>query len=277
METQNYTIHTETFDGPLDLLLHLIKKNKMDIMNIKLSEITAEYLYYLKDRSMVNPSREGDFLMTASTLIYIKSRSLLPKPELLQEESPEDKLLHTLIEYEKIQKISKMLKEKEGQTLLLWKREEVEDSFESKDIQLTEVSSFQLAEVFMKIVGKKDKEEFLYIDSKEYSIEKKWDEIQEAMKSDGFLDFDKYIAGLDNLQEILVSFFTILEMMKQKIIMGVQKELFAPISLWIQERSKEEINAPLLEDDPDASPDWESTGAFDSLMDIGSDGPEVIQ
>ncbi|MCP4153148.1 MAG: segregation/condensation protein A [bacterium] len=232
MDTDSYSIHTDAFDGPLDLLLHLIKKKKMDIMNIQLSEITSEYLYHLKDKTKVNPSREGDFLMTASTLIYIKSRSLLPKPDILDEESPEEKLIQTLIEYDKIQKISKLLKEMEGQTILLWKREEVIEKFDSKEFQLEEVSSFQLAEVFMNIVKKKDKEEFLYIDSKEYSIEKKWDEILEVMEPDGYLDFFKYIDTLEHIEEILVSFFTILEMMKQKIVHGVQKTLFGPINLW---------------------------------------------
>ena len=74
MEPETYNVHTEFFEGPLDLLLHLVRKNKMDIKDIKISQITSEYLYYLEDKSRINLSREGDFLMTASTLIYIKSR-----------------------------------------------------------------------------------------------------------------------------------------------------------------------------------------------------------
>ncbi len=233
METENYSVQSETFEGPLDLLLHLIKKNKMDIMNIQLSEITAEYLYYLRENKSLNPSREGDFLMTASTLIYIKSRSLLPQPEVVQEdESPEDRLIHTLIEYDKIQKISKLLKEMETQTRVLWKRKEVVEKFDSTEFELESVSSFQLAEVFLNIVKKKEKEEFLYIDSKEYSIESKWEEILELLEDTGFLDFDAYVESLQHIEDILVSFFTILEMMKQRIIVGVQKQLFAPISIF---------------------------------------------
>lgn len=237
-----YSVHTEAFEGPLDLLLHLIKKKKMDIMEVKLSEITSEYLYYLEDRSRLNPSREGDFLMTASTLIYIKSRSLLPKPEILDEESPEQRLLHTLIEYDKIQKISKLLKEMEHQELLLWKREEVIESFDSKEFKLEEVSAFQLAEIFLNIVKKKEKEDFLYIDAKDYSIEKKWNELSELFAAHGYLNFTEYVASLDNIQEILVSFFTILEMIKQRIVVGVQKQLFDTISLWrVDEDEKEPV------------------------------------
>ncbi len=236
----SYSVHSEAFEGPLDLLLHLIKKKKMDIMEVKLSEITSEYLYYLEDRRNINPSREGDFLMTASTLIYIKSRSLLPKPEILEEESPEQRLLHTLIEYDKIQKISKLLKEMEYQELMLWKREEVMESFDSKEFKLEEVTAFQLAEIFLNIVKKKEKEDFLYIDAKNYSIERKWNEVLELLGSDGYLNFTEYVASLDSIQEILVSFFTILEMIKQRVIMGVQKKLFDPISLWRVDKNEAE-------------------------------------
>jgi segregation and condensation protein A len=228
-----FNVHTEVFEGPLDLLLHLIKKNKMDILDIKIAEITSEYLYYLEDRSQINPSREGDFLMTASTLIYIKSRSLLPRPEILEdEETPEQKLVHTLIEYDKVQKISRMLKELEGQELLLWKREEVIENFENKEFRLEQVSPFQLAEIFLYLVKKKEKEEFLFIDSKNYSIEKKWQEILKLLETNGYINFNTYIESLDSLEEILVSFFTILELIKQRIIIGVQKRMFDTISLW---------------------------------------------
>jgi segregation and condensation protein A len=232
-ESEGYKIRTEQFEGPLDLLLHLIKKNKMDIMEVKISEITSEYLYYLRDRSRINPSREGDFLMTAATLIYIKSRSLLPKPEILQDEdSVEDRLINTLIEYDKIQKISYMLKDMEAQTLVLWKREEITEKFESREFELEEVSSFQLAEVFLNIVKKKEGESFLYIDSKEYSIERKWNEILALLEPDGYLDFFEYVATLETIQDVLVSFFCILEMIKRRVIVGVQKKLFGTISLW---------------------------------------------
>ena len=232
-EEDTYKVHTETFEGPMDLLLHLIKKNKMDILDIRLSEITSEYLSYLNDRTRLNPEREGDFIMTAGTLIYIKSRSLLPRPEALQEESPEEKLVNTLIEYDKIQKISKLLKELESQEIILWKREEIIEHFDNKEFHLEEVSAFQLAEIFLNIVKRSEKEEYLYVDSKEYSIEKKWGEIEEVITAaGGYLNFAEYIETLDCIEDVLVSFFTILEMIKRRVLLGVQKELFAPISLW---------------------------------------------
>lgn len=213
-------------------MLHLIRKNKMNIMDVKLSEITSEYLYYLESQKGINPSREGDFLMTASTLIYIKSRSLLPRPEILQEESPETQLINTLIEYDKIQKISSMLKELEDNELVLWRREEVTESFAHKEFELKEVTSFQLAEVFMNLVRKKEKEEFLYIETKHYSIQGKRDEILQILDDKGYIDFNEYVEGLDTIEEVLVSFFTLLEMVKRSLVIAIQKKLFDSISVW---------------------------------------------
>lgn len=233
MDQDSYKVQTEIFEGPLDLLLHLIKKNKMNILDIRLSEITNEYLDYLENRRGINPSREGDFLMTASTLIYIKSRQLLPKPESLEEDNPEDQLVHTLIEYEKIQKISKLLKEMEKAESLLWKRKEVKEDFGEKEFELQEVTSFQLAEVFMNLVKKKEKEEFMYVQGKEYSIEGKRDEILELLaEPESCLNFNEYVEGLDSMQDIVVSFFVILEMMKRQLVIAVQKRLFDTIYLW---------------------------------------------
>lgn len=233
MESQVYRVHTEFFEGPLDLLLHLIRKNKMNIMDVRLSDITSEYLYYLKQEQGINLAREGDFLMTASTLIYIKSRSLLPRPEILaEEESPEEALRHRLIEYDKVQKISKLLKELEGEELLLWKREEVFERFDNMEFDLEDISSFQLAEIFLSLVKKREKEEFLYIESKNYTVEVKRQEILELLEAKGFIDFNEYVAGLDSIEEILVSFFTLLEMVRQRLIIAVQKRLFDTISVW---------------------------------------------
>jgi segregation and condensation protein A len=238
METDVYKVQTEFFEGPLDLLLHLIRKNKMNIMDVKISDITSEYLYYLQNSTGINPAREGDFLMTASTLIYIKSRSLLPRPEDLEEDSPETKLMHTLIEYDKIQKISKLLQVMESETILLWKREAISESFENKEFDIEEISTFQLAEVFLNIVKKKDKEEFLYIESKNYSIDKQKKEILDILEKENYLDFNAYAKNLDSLEEIIVSFFALLEMVKQHLVVAVQKRLFDTISVWKNNNAK---------------------------------------
>jgi segregation and condensation protein A len=227
-----YQVQTEYFEGPLDLLLYLIRKNKMNILDVSISEITSEYLYHLKNCQGINPSREGDFLMTASTLIYIKSRSLLPRPDSSDDQSPEDKLIHTLIEYDKIQKISRLLQEMETHTLLLWKREEVSEHFENKEFDIEEVSTFQLAEIFLNIVKKKEKDDTLYLESKGYSLEKKIEEILRLIETNKYLNFFEYVDMLDTLEEILVSFFALLEMVKRRLVVAIQKRVFDSISVW---------------------------------------------
>lgn len=232
MYSEKYEVQTEFFEGPLDLLLHLVNKKRMNILDIKVSDITSEYLDYLMNKRGINPSRESDFLMTASTLIYIKSRSLLPAPEIYNEESLEDKLINTLAEYDKIQKITKLLKQMEKDEVLLWKREEVSENFETREFDIKEISSFQLAEVFLNLIKKKDREEFVNIKSRDFSIQKKQEEILEILETKGYLNFSEYIEMLDSIEEFLVAFFSLLDMVKRGIIIALQKRLFDTISVW---------------------------------------------
>ncbi len=238
MEEAGYKVHIKEFDGPLDLLLHLIRKNRMDIRDIQLSKITSEYLGYLEENRGINPSREGDFLMTASILIYIKSRSLLPRPESLADESAEERLVNTLIEYDKVQKISQILKNMEKNERLLMRREDVPENFEEKEYDLEEVSSFQLAELFINMVHKKNRKPGVTIDSKAYSIEDKQIEILDLLKTSDYLDFSEYMSNLEDLEDVLVSFFTLLELVKQKTIVAVQKKRFGTISVWSREKQQ---------------------------------------
>ena len=111
LETKKYAIKTEKFEGPLDLLCHLIDKNKMDIYDINLSEITDQYISYLKEQEKLNLEIASEFLVMASTLLYLKSKKLLPKQEEEEEEITEEELIKRIIEYKKFKEISKKLKE----------------------------------------------------------------------------------------------------------------------------------------------------------------------
>jgi len=101
LETNKYAIKIENFEGPIDLLLHLIDKNKMNICDVKLSEITDQYIEYIKKMEEMNLEITSEFLVMASTLIYIKSKSILPKNVEEEEEISEEELLHRIIEYKK--------------------------------------------------------------------------------------------------------------------------------------------------------------------------------
>ena len=99
LETQKYAIKIENFEGPLDLLCHLIEKNKMDIYDIHLNEITDQYIQYLNQMEKMNLEIASEFVVMASTLLYLKSKNLLPKQEEEEEELTEEELIRRIIEY----------------------------------------------------------------------------------------------------------------------------------------------------------------------------------
>ena len=110
LETNKYAIKIENFEGPLDLLCHLIDKNKMNINDIRLSEITDQYIDYINKMEKMNLEVTSEFLIMASTLIYLKSKSLLPKDNEEEEEISEEELLRRIIEYKKYKEMTKTLR-----------------------------------------------------------------------------------------------------------------------------------------------------------------------
>lgn len=111
LETKKYSIKIDNFEGPLDLLCHLIDKNKMNIYDINLSKITDQYIDYLNEQKKMNLEIASEFLIMASTLLYLKSKNLLPKVEEEEDEITSEELIRRIIEYKKFKEISKVLKE----------------------------------------------------------------------------------------------------------------------------------------------------------------------
>lgn len=111
LETNKYAIKLDNFEGPLDLLCHLVDKNKMDINQIKISEITDQYIDYINKMQELNLDVTSEFILMSSTLLFIKSKSLLPKQVEDEAELTEEELIHRIIEYKKYKEISKKLKE----------------------------------------------------------------------------------------------------------------------------------------------------------------------
>ena len=111
LETNKYSIKLNNFEGPLDLLCHLIDKNKMDIYDINLSEITDQYIEFLNQMEQMNLEVTSEFLVMSSTLLYLKSKHLLPKVDEEEEEITEEELIRRIIEYKKYKEITKKLKE----------------------------------------------------------------------------------------------------------------------------------------------------------------------
>lgn len=111
LETNKYEIKIENFEGPLDLLCYLIEKNKLNIFDVKISDITDQYIDYINQMEQMNLEVTSEFIIMASTLLYLKSKTLLPKDTVEEEEITEEELLQRIIEYKKYKEISKQFKE----------------------------------------------------------------------------------------------------------------------------------------------------------------------
>lgn len=232
-EARDYQVNLGVFQGPLDLLLFLIRKKKIDIHDIPIATITGEYLIHLEKKETINLEREGEFLLMASLLIYIKSQMLLPREsEWEDEDDPRKILVERLLDFQKIKAASSLLKEKEDQQTKLWKRTIHPPLPEVDEADMVEVSLFELAEAFLTLMKRKEKDDFRLIHGKEYSLEEKMKEIIDRLKQDGYLDFCEYFYGQESIEEALISFFCLLELIKAHIVIAVQETLFHPIKVW---------------------------------------------
>ena len=232
-EARDYQVNLEVFQGPLDLLLFLIRKKKIDIHDIPIATVTREYLSYLQKKEKINLEREGEFLLIASLLIYIKSQMLLPREsEPGDEEDPRKILVDRLLDFQKIKAASTLLREKEDQQTKIWKRSAPPPAPMTEEMEVVEVSLFELAEAFLSLMKKKEQENVRLIHGKEYSLEEKMKELIDRLKEHGYLDFLEYFSAQESIEEALISFFCLLELIKACVVIAVQESLFHPIKVW---------------------------------------------
>jgi len=239
IESPGYQVNLDVFQGPLDLLLFLIRKKKIDIHNIPIATITREYLSYLENKERINLEREAEFLFVAALLIYIKSQMLLPREKPLEdEEDPRQVLVNRLLEYQKIKAACSILRQKEEHELPKWKRDIPAPKLLSEELDLTEVSLFNLAEAFFILMKRKERENVQIIRGKEYSMEAKMNEIIEFLRKNRYLDFNEYFERQNTIEEALVSFFCLLELIKARVVYAVQETLFQTIKVWLRKESR---------------------------------------
>ncbi|MBE0460292.1 MAG: segregation/condensation protein A [Candidatus Aminicenantes bacterium] len=237
METQkSYQVQLDVFQGPLDLLLFLIRKKKIDIHDIPIATITKEYLKYLNNKEKINLEREAEFLLIATLLIYIKSQMLLPREKVLEDDDdPRQILVNRLLDHQKIKAACHILREKEQNQLKIWQRTSYPPQVKTDEIELTEISLFNLTEAFFSLMKKKQKENIKILEGKKYSIEDKMKEIINILNENSFLDFSTYFTQQDSIEEALISFFSLLELIRAKLVIAVQESLFHPIKVWLLE------------------------------------------
>jgi len=233
-----YEIKLDIFEGPLDLLLYLIKKNEIDIYNIPIALITDQYLDYLEIMRSLNLDLAGEYLVLASTLIHIKSRLLLPQEEDDDSEDQQDprvELVQQLLEYRSYKEAALRL---DGRLLLerdVFKRayplpetQEADDS----DPQDIELNLFDLVAAFQKIVAQLGKEEYLQIEGEHMSLADRISEIMERLMQAGNLVFQDLFDRLADRRMIIYTLLAILELMKLRIIKVYQSGPFGVIRIF---------------------------------------------
>lgn len=231
------SIKLEVFEGPLDLLFHLIEKAKIDIYDIPIAEITEQYINYLNMMKSLDIDLASDFLVMAATLLVIKSKMLLPKASVDEEDSedPRDELVIKLIEYKKFKEVSNILREKYSiNEKSIFKSSELADalidSFELPD----KISIELLVEKFQSILLKKEKNkeiEYKKVYRDNFTIDEKIDEILNCLSYNKWTRFDELMTYYDNKLEIIISFLALLELIKSKEVYAKQTNNFDRILL----------------------------------------------
>jgi segregation and condensation protein A len=234
-----YEIKLDVFEGPLDLLLYLIRKNEIDIYNIPISLITEQYLQYLELMRSLNLDLAGEYLLLASTLIHIKSRLLLPPAEGEEEEEeggdPRAELVRQLIEYQAfkeaaLQLAARPLLERDVFTRGAAEERPAEAPAEmERDI---EVDVFELVAAFRRIVAALDPSEDLAFDTEKMSLADRISEIMELLSRQGQLTFEELLGEGRERRRIVYSFLAILELMKLRMIRAFQTGPFGTIRLF---------------------------------------------
>ncbi len=238
-ENIDYAIKLDIFEGPLDLLLYLIKKNEIDIYNIPIALITKQYLQYLQIIKSLNLDLAGEYLVMASTLIHIKSKMLLPVPEETSdeetEEDPRAELVRQLLEYQTFKEAAAAL---EGRPLLerdvFTRSAPIDDIIEepgSDEEELIEVNVFELIEAFHRLVARLDKKELLEIDLEKMSLTDTINEVMERVTREKSLTFEELLGERFDRRRIVYTFLAILELIKMKMVKAYQTAAFGVIRI----------------------------------------------
>jgi segregation and condensation protein A len=251
----------DSFEGPLDLLLHLIDKAEIDIHEVSISEITIQYMDYLHAMKELELEVTSEFLVMAATLLAIKSKQLLPKPPVFEDDyedwpddglDPRDELIQKLVEYRKFKQIAEQLREKEFERSLVYSREPEDMSPFMKEEKVNPVEGLHLSDLivaFQKALRRASRRNVVAtVQRDEISVKDRIRDIVVVLKQFETVRFSKLIRENMDRHEIVVTFLAILELMKMKHIRCFQHQLFDDIVIhWRGESS--EIGLSEVEDD----------------------------
>lgn len=238
-------IKIQNFEGPFDLLLHLIKKNQLDIYNINISEITGQYMEYIENLKEMDLEVTSEFIVIAATLLQIKSRELLPKVQKEEEEeeelegNPEKILLDKLIEYKKFKNIAEYLNKRleKGFTVFSKKPEIIEKKEEKEEGIYINISILELYNLYNELITNYNDKLNLNntmpdrIQIEEFKIEDKMDYLKSQLIKNKNISFSQLRKSCSCKGEIIVTFLALLELIRIKIVKVVQEGNFKEIYL----------------------------------------------
>jgi segregation and condensation protein A len=221
------------FDGPLDLLLFLIKKNEVNLYDIPISEITDQYISYVTIAAKLELDDMADFHLLASTLLYIKSKMLLPVEFDGEDEAedPRTELVERLIEYQKFRKLSELMEEKEREAEWIIERKKLERTlpFENEGMW-QKIEVWELLKTFTALMKNLSSEQIIDL-YEEVSINEKLTLIEELIRDKGVCSFEDIVVRHGSLMDIVCAFLAILEAMKLRMISVYQNTFFGDISI----------------------------------------------
>lgn len=231
-----YKIKLPVFEGPLDLLLHLIRDNKIDIYDIPISFITHRYLEYIKMMKELDLEIAGEFLVMAATLIYIKSRVLLPPDEDAAEDETEDprlELVHRLLEYQTYKDGASILRERESEWQNIFAREQLpddEEHIEPAELSLMDINIFDLLGAFKKILDMAP-DQVITITREALTIKDKIALIVESIENQESMRFEDLFKSDVTKQQLIVTFLALLEILRLGLARVYQEKEFG--NIWI--------------------------------------------
>jgi len=244
LETKQYAIKIDKFEGPLDLLCHLIDVNKMDIYDININDITDQYIKYLNEMEKMNLEIASEFLVMASTLLYLKSKKLLPKQEDEEEELTEEELIQRIIDYKKYKEISKTLKENyleysnrvfKNQEEIDLPKQKVEFNYDSELIPKLYKELVQRTSEKVN-VNAKNIEKIALVEN--YTVSSKVKEMYKTLIKQKRFVFNKLFSiKKRNKQEVVTAFSGLLEMSRRSKVQTTQEEIFGDITVEKKKRA----------------------------------------
>ncbi|MBS1819586.1 MAG: segregation/condensation protein A [Acidobacteria bacterium] len=244
------------FEGPLDLLLHLIKKNEVNIYDIPISMITAQYLETLQLMQELDLDIAGEFIVMAATLIHIKSKMLLPRPETAatvegDEEDPREQLVRRLLEHQKFKAAAELLHEREQLRAAQWQRPDERvakiagDEYEPE----LEVDLFSLLSAFQQVVQRSKVRPKVLLPPEQVPVEVRIEQLLERLSETEACGFEDLFADVKDKSGLIGTFLALLEMIRLKLVRVFQSGSFGPIRVYKRPRP---ADAPHPIGDPEA-------------------------